>query len=651
MRESWPPITTPRKFAGAVVALLTGALILLLNHVGVLIPSPGPILLLCVVGGGFVGGVTGGLLTAVIVCLINIRFFNDGGSWHMSHLSFMRYLVFLLVAPTMGFIVGRVRQRAAVLADVVAQRERSRAQSELAKTNERFNLAVRAASIGIWEWELSTDLSYCSREHEMLFALDPGRGVRPRGDFAQRIHPEDIQHVADTIQNVIKASDGYSGYAVEYRIVLPDGVTRWISSTGKVVRDAAGSANRIIGVTLDVSDRHRADQERLKLLASEREARAAAEAANRAKDRFLAVLSHELRTPLTPVLAAVQDLQMERDPATAPQIEMIRRNVELEARLIDDLLDLTRISKGKLLLNRETVDVHALVHHVIDMCASDIASGELHVTAELNAAQHHVQADPARLQQVLWNLLKNSIKFTPAGGTIAITSANDASHNGHPGLLSISVKDTGIGMERDQLSRIFIPFEQAEESIIRRFGGLGLGLAISKSLIELHGGQLQADSDGPGKGASFTVQMPYVAPKIGEAPAEPLPRVAQEPKRMRILMVDDHVDTNQALQRLLTRRGYQVRTAGSVAAALKAAEEPFDLLISDIGLPDGSGIDLLRMLRDRQPPVKAIALSGFGMEDDIRRSREAGFSEHLVKPINLQKLEEAIQNVAADEPL
>lgn len=371
-------------------------------------------------------------------------------------------------------------------------------------------------------------------------------------------------------------------------------------------------------------------------------AKDSAEAANAAKDQFLAVLSHELRTPLTPVLSTVQ--AMESDPELPDEyrqsMEMIRRNVELEARLIDDLLDLTRVAKGKLELHPQPIDAHAGLRSAMEICYDELRGKRQELTLRLDAAEHFVRADSARLQQVFWNLIKNAIKFTPEGGAIAVRTANDQA-----GELRIEVRDNGIGIELQLLPDIFNAFEQGERSITRRFGGLGLGLAISKALMDMQGGTLRAESAGRGKGSVFVIQLPVIpAPAVVPRPADL--GADRERPGLRILLVDDHEDTAKAIRRLLEREGYAITLAFNVSDALgEFGRNEFDLLISDIGLPDGSGLELMRQIR-QQKQLRGIALSGFGMEEDIRKSKEAGFTEHLIKPINFQKLQDVIRDVA-----
>ena len=375
-----------------------------------------------------------------------------------------------------------------------------------------------------------------------------------------------------------------------------------------------------------------------------REARDAAEAANRAKDHFLAVLSHELRTPLTPVLTAIQT--MELDPSLSKEfretIQMVRRNVELEVKLIDDLLDLTRVSRGKLELNLQPVDAHESLRQVLTICDSDFRGKSLAVNAKLDAARFTVMADPARFQQILWNLMKNAVKFTAEGGTVTVATRNVDE------ALEVDICDTGIGIEAEALHRIFDAFEQGGKQVTRQFGGLGLGLAISRSLAEQHRGSLAASSGGKDCGSTFTLRFPLCAAPSKAAPvAAPNGQPADSLANVRILLVDDHLDTAKAMARLLRRWGCDVQTADTVASALKTADaSSFDLLISDIGLPDGSGLDLVRQIQARYP-IKGIAVSGFGMEEDLSSSKRAGFAEHLVKPIDLKRLETAVRKVLA----
>lgn len=412
--------------------------------------------------------------------------------------------------------------------------------------------------------------------------------------------------------------------------------SRWFHVATDPVLDAAGGIEGAVCIFSDITERKLFEQELEK-------AKETAEAADRAKDQFLAVLSHELRTPLTPVLTAVHAL---REESSLPYnlssyVDVIHRNVELEARLIDDLLDLTRIAREKLQLNFETVDAHALLSNVLDMCRGEILQKRLRLSVEMGSPLHHVWVDPARLQQIFWNIIKNAVKFTPEGGTLTIRSMI---HDDD--ILLVSIIDNGIGIEEHILPRIFDAFEQGEQNITRLFGGLGLGLAISKALMEMLGGTVLAASEGKDKGSTFTIEIPTVPPPPKIETTAPASGTSDAPSRqLHILIVDDHADTSRVMQLLLERRGYRVRTASSLSSALEAAgADDYDLLISDIGLPDGSGLDLMRELRQSKPIV-GVALSGFGMEEDIQKSIEAGFKEHLTKPINFKQLQEVIERL------
>lgn len=436
--------------------------------------------------------------------------------------------------------------------------------------------------------------------------------------------------VMRAMQAIIEGHE-FRGEWLDYR---KDGSRVWINARVGLLRDTSGTPVGLMGVSYDITERKKAEEEI-------RKAKEAAEAANAAKDKFLAVLSHELRTPLSPVLMSAS--MMEADPTLTPEIlaevQMIRRNVELEVRLIDDLLDLTRITRGKLDLHLETVNVHLLLDRTFEMCQSDMHNKRLKLVLDLRAEKHHVTADPARLQQVMWNLARNAVKFTPESGQVLISTSNNPDET-----LAVSVRDTGIGIEPFNLNRIFNAFEQADRSVTHEFGGLGLGLSISKALLEMQGGSIVAQSDGKGRGATFTVTMPTVAVEVVPI-VTPAAVLAHRPSGLKILLVEDHHSTVRAMTRLLRSLCHEVTSAGTVASAVeRAMASQFDLLICDLGLPDGSGLDVIRKVKSHYP-IKGIALTGYGMEDDIRQSRAAGFDFHLTKPITGEVLQEAIRNV------
>ncbi len=432
---------------------------------------------------------------------------------------------------------------------------------------------------------------------------------------------------------------------IEASLTLANGETRRLQvSAGPLLAADGGVLGCVLTLT-DITARRRAELEVDR-------ARREAEAANQAKDHFLATLSHELRTPLTPVLAVISGLQGDgRLPDDVRgHLAMMRRNVELEARLIDDMLDLTRIARGKLELRREVADLKAVIQHALQTANGELVEKRQRLVLDLAPCDHTVWADTPRLTQVFWNLFSNAVKFTPPEGTIAVRSRCEPGRG-----LTVEVADTGIGIEPDVLEDIFDAFQQGTQTITRRFGGLGLGLAISKAIVELHGGSLTATSEGKGQGAVFAVRLPTsnlvgraASPAVAGAPpaAAKAPGPPQPPgPALHILLVEDHVDTAEAMADLLRDLGYEVTVAGTVAAGLAAAarlDGRMDLVLSDLGLPDGTGLELMAELHQRYG-VKGIALSGYGMEEDVRRSLEAGFDRHLTKPINLQALQTAIQ--------
>lgn len=413
-----------------------------------------------------------------------------------------------------------------------------------------------------------------------------------------------------------------------------------MNSTRQAAEEALRIANMELAARNEALEREAEERERRIRAES---AQAEAEEANAAKDRFLAMLSHELRTPLSPIVHAVTLLEeIECPPAVREHIATIQRNVRLEARLIDDLLDLARIRNGKLRLELHPVDVHEALRQAIKTCQPDLSARRIRVAEKLEAPDPHVRGDFARLQQVFWNLLTNAAKFSPENSIIEVST-----YVTEPGgRISVQIADQGIGIMPDKLDRIFDAFEQGA---LHTHAGLGLGLAICKALVEMHSGVIAAHSDGPNCGSQFTVRLPSALPS--DQPNGESKHQFSPPEGLRLLVVEDHPDTLGTLTRLLTRRGYIVRTAASLAETLEVARAyEFDVLISDIGLPDGRGTELLDQffaIHGWRPP--AIAMSGFGMDDDVERSQQAGFSEHLTKPVEFSALQEAICRLASSQ--
>lgn len=378
-----------------------------------------------------------------------------------------------------------------------------------------------------------------------------------------------------------------------------------------------------------------------------RASEAQAKAASRAKDDFLAKLSHELRTPLNPVLLVATDAA--QNPNLSPEVRAdfntIARNATLEARLIDDMLDLTRIARGKLALEMRRLNAHASLQDALTMVREEIAEKQIAARLELSAPDAVIIGDDVRLKQVFWNVIKNAAKFTPARGEIVISTNVTETE------LIVTVQDTGIGMTAPELERVFEAFSQGDhaETGSHRFGGIGLGLAISRTIVELHSGSIRAASAGRDRGSTVAITLPLAPgsattgkamPSFADSVTSAPPPPANGGRH--VLLVEDHKPTSLALQKLLLRRAHTVVVAGSLAEARAAiAGNNFELLISDIGLPDGDGCDLMGELRNR-PGLVGVALTGYGMEKDINRSHAAGFIAHLTKPVSVAALDHAL---------
>ena len=483
-----------------------------------------------------------------------------------------------------------------------------------------------------------------------IYMLDPQGNVATWNSGAQRIKQYQAQDIigknfacfytADEVahgtpERNLQDAARLGHVRVQGLRVRQDGTPFHADITITALRDGSGQLLGFSKVTRDITDQ---------LLNRETEAaKLAAEKANQAKDDFLAALSHELRTPLTPALAAAGFLahNASRIPAEfKDEVAIIRRNVQLEARLIDDLLDLTRIIRGRIELHFDRVDARAIVRQALSIVEPDSAQKRLKITNVCAARENHVWADPIRLQQVFWNVLNNAVQFTPPGGSIEIRTANDES-----GRFVLEVTDTGIGIDIAFQQLLFKPFEQGDRSVTRQFGGLGLGLAISKLLMDLHEGHIEVESGGRSKGATFRMVMPVMARQSSHE-TTPTKVMSRPNKSLRILLVEDHVDTRRTLSRLLTHFGHQISEAECTQQALEIMEaKEFDVVLSDIGLPDGTGYEVIAQAK-RKRPVMGVALTGFGTEEDVRRGREAGFDFHLTKPVDFHELRTVLEQAS-----
>ncbi|HEX8371799.1 MAG TPA: PAS domain S-box protein [Chthoniobacterales bacterium] len=526
---------------------------------------------------------------------------------------------------------GELRGFGKVVRDLT---ERKKAEEELRRSEEQFRLLVEGV------------------EEYAIFMLDPegiiitwnvgaqqAKGYTAKeiiGQSFTRFYTPEEQATGKPARLLEQART--DGHARDQGIrVRKDGSTFQADVLITAIHDSHGILRGYTKLTRDITDQIRTREAE--------EARIAAENASLAKDNFLAILSHELRTPLTPVLAAAsfveENARVLSRAEILEEISVIRRNVLLEARLIDDLLDLTRIARGKIDLRFEAVDIHAALTNAIDVCEEALEEKKLIVSTQLDASKHWVWADATRIRQVFWNLLNNAVKFSTKGGRILVTTADAAND-----WIAVEVADNGLGIEKEHAERIFDAFEQGERTVTRRFGGLGLGLAIARNIISLHRGNISVESEGTGKGATFRVALPAVEPLANPPKLAAEPSFSQALPPLRILLVDDHADTRVLLARLLGRLGHEVKSGANVAEAVHLLEtQEFDVLISDIGLPDGTGHDVMRAAKKQHKELRGIAVSGFGMEEDVRKSEDAGFRFHLNKPVDFSRLKELLYQV------
>jgi PAS domain S-box-containing protein len=428
------------------------------------------------------------------------------------------------------------------------------------------------------------------------------------------------------------------GLANHTVLIRRDGREIPIDDSGAPIRQKDGGILGVVLVFRDFSEQKKADEA---ILAVKNQL----EKANQAKDEFLAALSHELRAPLTPIIATLDRWQAQKQLGSEmlADLNMLRRNAALEARLVDDLLDVARITQRKMPLSRQVVEIKILVRTALDMVNEEVRDRKMRIVFNAGSEALWVDVDPARIQQVFWNILKNALKFTQDGGSIDIEAAPTSGS-----WVSISFSDSGIGMSSQTLGRIFQPFEQGADELVRSYGGLGLGLAISKSLVEAHGGTISAASAGHGTGSTFLVMLPKA---FRPAPFSPEPASNSSSPvvlgSLKVLVVEDHEDTAIVMGRMLADMGHTSVPASSVASAVDAlTREKFDLIISDIGLPDGNGVSLIHAVR-AFCDAPAIALTGYGMREDVERCLKAGFNKHITKPVTFGSLRQIIAEVTA----
>lgn len=605
-----------------------------------------------VITAALLAGRWAGILAILGSAGMSIYWFEATGEWRIADpVVVTRLGLFVLVCGYIVFVCEwmlRARQREAQVKLELVQSEETMLRQQQ-EADERFRMAVDAARIGAWEWDiLENQVTWNDRIYE-IHQLKPGQFGGTVEDFANLVHPEDRARVHEAVQRSLRERVPYE---IEFRSILPSGQVQWLTTHGRIICDADGTARRLVGVTLDITQRKLDDERRARLLEHERSAREEAERASRLKDEFLATVSHELRTPLNAILGWAQYLN--RDEVAADEVrqglDTIVRNSRLQAQLIEDLLDMSRIISGKLRLDVQHVDLSAVIEAALETVTPAAAAKSIRVERVLDPRAGPVRGDSARLQQVVWNLLSNAIKFTPKGGKVQVILARVNSH------VEIRVADTGQGIGAEFLPYVFERFRQADGSTTRRHGGLGLGLSIVKSLVELHGGTVGCASEGEGHGATFTVSLPLAVTHARdedagrEHPTAPAGRAYHADgitlAGIRALIVDDEPDALVLVKRVLERAGAEVVAAGSAAEAIAALEQGADVIISDIGMPELDGYEFLKRVRtvesERGTKTPAIALTAFARSTDRTRALLAGYLLHVAKPVEPSELVAAV---------
>jgi PAS domain S-box-containing protein len=475
--------------------------------------------------------------------------------------------------------------------------------------------------------------------------------------YADRLPEPSRTEVAKWIGNIASGGGEFEG---EWLDVRKDGSTVWIEATTRLIYDGQGVPLAIMGVSREITERKRADQEREQFLESERTARAEAERASRMKDEFLATLSHELRTPLNAILGWSQILAGGSKDAEdlAEGLRTIERNARAQTQIIEDLLDMSRIISGKVRLDVQQLDLAAVVREAMATAKPAADAKGIRVEAVIDASAGTMSGDPNRLQQVFWNLLTNAIKFTPKGGQVQVRLKRVNAH------VEVSVIDNGEGISPEFLNHVFDRFRQADASSTRQHGGLGLGLSIVKQLMELHGGEVRATSPGIGMGATFTVTLPLTVihpePHVDERERrDPTARVVSAMpddacgslNGVKVLVVDDEADARTLMTRLLQDCRAHVVTAESASEALhRVRTERPDVLVCDIGMPGEDGYSLIKRVRALAPEnggrVPAAALTAYARSEDRVKAMFAGFQMHLAKPVEPAELIASVASLA-----
>jgi two-component system CheB/CheR fusion protein len=569
-------------------------------------------------------GMRGATATAFLTSVISIAgtalergpFVQNTLSGSLLHLqSFMA-----IVAISVLTLAAVAAERADTLENL-KHRERALSESE-----ERFRLAVESAQLGIWDLDPETGRLDWSPRCKEIFGV-PLEATMSYEVFLQAVHPDDRRRTDELVQRAL-AEPG-SHYQTEYRCIWPDGTVRWIAARGEarfVGVNGTRRAVRMLGTVLDITDRKHAEE--------------ALSEASRRKSEFLGVLSHELRNPLAAIRSALDVLRLARDGSdhASRARAVVDRQTNQLARLVEDLLDVTRISRGKIQLRRRRLDLAALARHAVEDHRTVYDSRRIALSLSADVAPLWIDADATRITQVIGNLLQNAAKFTKHHGHVGVSVERAG-----PSHAAIRISDDGVGIAPEALPRIFEPFTQAEQGLHRSVGGLGLGLALVKGLVEMHGGRVEARSQGLDRGSEFTISLPLVTEATAAARAPPAARRRRKVRR-RVLVIEDTPDAAEMLREALAMKDHEVEVAydGEEGLAKARAFRP-DIVLCDIGLPGLDGYEVARRIRaDPSLSPRLIALTGYALPEDQRRAFEAGFHQHLAKPFEIAELEEVI---------
>ena len=557
------------------------------------------------------------------------------------------------------FSSDEVRLVHAVVERTWAYIERARATRERQEAFERLTLAQQAGRIGVFDWLIPENRVIWQPELEALYGLPPGSFEGNFADWRKRVVPEDLAKVEPQLQQAL--ADKRAEVTYEFRITLPDGGLRWMNAAANFTYDVDGKPLRMIGVNYDSTAIHELADAREALLDSERSARGEVERVSRMKDEFLATLSHELRTPLNAILGWSQVLRIDPQLSadTAEGLSVIERNARSQAQIIEDLLDMSRIISGKLRLDVQRLDLGPVVQAAVETVRPAADARGVRLQVVIDPGTGPVSGDAGRLQQVLWNLLSNAIKFTPRAGRVQVLLQRVNSH------IEISVSDTGQGIRPEFLPYVFDRFRQADASTTRHHGGLGIGLALVKQLVELHGGTVRAKSLGEGFGSTFVVMLPLMIlhpephadadrrhPTATGLPMGLAQHACTTIRGVRVLVVDDEPDARGLVKRLLEDCEAEVTSVGSAAEAMIQLTDggTFDVIVSDIGMPGEDGYGLMRRVRglpDAQGGrTPAIALTAYARSEDRMRSVLAGFQMHVPKPVEPAELITMVASLA-----